>query len=1224
MTRQAMACFGCWLTFVVAAVAQEPVPDEKAGEPTIEQAARLQERDELAARAQSLRGEGKLVEAIEVAEQVLAIEREIFGEEHSDVADSYGWIGGMQEAADDFSAAEKFRQAALELLTKLHGVDDWRVTDGRLALEHARLLAGLDNTEREELSRSEALNDRVFELWSAGKSQEALSLAQEALAIRKEVLGEEHPDYATSLNNLAGLYHAMGDYARAEPLYRQAMEIEKKVLGEVHPDYAISLNNLALLYKSMGDYARAEPLYRQAMELRKKVLGEEHPDYATSLNNLASLYDSMGDYARAQPLYLQALEIRKKVHGEEHPQYATSLNNLASLYDSMGDYARAQPLYLQALEIRKKVHGEEHPNYAHSLNSLAGLYHAIGEYARAEPLYRQAMEIRKKVLGEEHPDYATSLNNLAVLYHAMGDYARAEPLYRQAMEIEKMVLGEEHPNYAQSLNNLAALYDSTGDYARAEPLYRQAREIVKQVHGEEHPDYATSLNNRAFLYYAMGDYAWAEPLYRQALEIQRKVLGEVHPNYAGGLTNLALLHYSTGDYTSSLARLHDAAAAYEAARLRVAAQSLDRAAFGVDRSPYRLLAAVEAGHGDPIEAWRALEADLARGLLDEAASRAGLQLTAAKDQERLELNATLESLQPQVLLLVTQTDQDDGARAELAGLLEQRSAAEARLARFAAALSLRQVADLKEVQASLPANGAFVAWVDVSTRVGGVREHWSCVVRADRPPDWVRLPGTGPDGAWTDDDAGLPKRLREALAQAAAPEEVEELAHQLAAQRIEPLLPHLDGVERLYVAAVNEMAGVPVDVLTDRFTISYTPSGTQLARLRARERPSGPATLLALGDPVFNRPGDEGETPAPTHLPPGGLLITQVVPESNAANAGIKGGDVLLAYAGTELTNVEQLGELIAAHAMDESVTVTVWRETEDQPAERQIGPGKLGLALAREPAPEAIARRRESDLLLASVTRGNIWDELPGTRIEIAGLAKLFPAERVTLLADSDASERRLAALRDESGKLAQYRYLHLATHGQVNQTSAFESALILAQNDLSTADDVAAGEAFYDGRLTANEILQHWRLNAELVTLSSCESGLGRAGGGEGFLGFAQALLLAGSRSVCLSLWKVDDTATALLMDRFYQNLLGRRPGLTDPLPKAEALAEAKTWLKNLSIDEAARESAELTQGVARGAGRKVLRLLPAVPAAEDSESMPYAHPAYWAAFILIGDPH
>ena len=1230
MPYRRMAWIACWLFLTIAAAAQrataqEPVAKQAASEPTPEQAAKRKERDELSIQAKRLRGIGKLPEAIEVAERVLAIEREIFGEEHGVVASTYGWIGEVQSAAEDFSAAEKSYQAALDLLKRLHGARDWRVTDGRLALEHARLLASLDSTKREALSQAETLEQRVTVLWEGGKSLEAVPLAQEALEIRKHVLGEEHPTYATNLRNLGKLYDSMGDYASAEPLYIQAIGINAKVLGEDHPSFAICLNDLAGFYTLVADYVRAERLHRQALEIQKNAFGEESSEYAVILNDLAELYRSTGEYSRAEPLYRRAIVIFKKELGEEHSLYATSIDNLAMLYSIIGEYARAEPLCCQSLRIRKKVLGEGHPSYAAGLSNLALVYYMMEDFERSESLCRTAIEIQKKVLGEEHQDYATGLNNLARLYDAIGDDAHAESLHRQVLAIRQKILGEAHPHYADSLSDLAKLYMYSKDYAKAIANYQHVLEIQKSVLGEGHPDYAVSLANFAFLRHVTGDYVQAEQLYRQALEIQKKVLGEVHPSYINNLLSLAFLYQMTGDRTSTLAQLRKAASAYEAARLKVAAKGLDRVAFGIDRSPYNLMAAAEAGHGDAISAWTALEADLARGLLDEAASRAGLQLTAAEERERSERTAELEKLQPQILKLVTQIDPSDDAKAELAALLEQRSAAETRLSQLAAALSQRQVADLKVVQAALPADGAFVTWVDFSTKDADVQEHWGCVVRTDRPPVWVRLPGAGANGAWTDEDDGLPRRFREAVAKASS-DNIEDLSRQLAMQRIEPLLPHLEGVSRLFVAAVNEMAGVPVEALTDQFTISYTPSGTQLVRLRERERPSGQATLLALGDPVFSQPGDsandDGNTPAPARLPPGGLLITQVVPDGNAAKARLEAGDVLLAYAGAELETLEQLDELLAAHAGDESVTITVWRESQTQTNERQLGAGKLGVVLSREPAPAAIAHRRESDLLLASVARGKVWDELPGTRIEIAGLAELFDSNHVTLLADSDASEQQLAALRD-AGALTQYRYLHLATHGQVNQKSAFESALILAQDHLSTADDVAAGAPFYDGRLTANEILQHWKLNAELVTLSSCESGLGRAGGGEGFLGFAQALLLAGSRSVCLSLWEVDDTATALLMARFYQNLLGRRDGLDSPLPKAKALAEAKGWLRTLTLSQAAGLAANLSHGIARGAGHKttVVGLNP--PSGAESNAHPYDHPYYWAAFVLIGDP-
>src|SRR5262249_24059152 len=155
---------------------------------------------------------------------------------------------------------------------------------------------------------------------------------------------------------------------------------------------------------------------------------------------------------------------------------------------------------------------------------------------------------------------------------------------------------------------------------------------------------------------------------------------------------------------------------------------------------------------------------------------------------------------------------------------------------------------------------------------------------------------------------------------------------------------------------------------------------------------------------------------------------------------------------------------------------------------------------------------------------------------------------------------------------ELRRFRYLHFATHGDLDPRFPLNSFIALAQDRLpDPVHQVLAGKEVYDGRLTAERILHSWRLNADLVTLSACKTGISeKFEGGEGFVGFAQALFLAGTRSLVLSLWEVDSQATTLLMIRFYQNLLGKREGLTRPLPKAEALREAKQWLRNLTAKE------------------------------------------------------
>ena len=169
-------------------------------------------------------------------------------------------------------------------------------------------------------------------------------------------------------------YQGQGNYELAEPWYQSCLTSLKKLFGQDHPDVASSINNLALLYESQGRYDEAETLFLQALELRKKLFGQDHPDVASSINNLAGLYESQGRYDEAETLFLQALELRKKLLSQDHPDVASSINSLALLYESQGRYDEAETLHLQALELRKKLFGQDHPDVASSINNLAGLY----------------------------------------------------------------------------------------------------------------------------------------------------------------------------------------------------------------------------------------------------------------------------------------------------------------------------------------------------------------------------------------------------------------------------------------------------------------------------------------------------------------------------------------------------------------------------------------------------------------------------------------------------------------------------------------------------------------------------------------------------------------------------------------------------------------------------------------------------------------------------------
>ena len=386
-----------------------------------------------------------------------------------------------------------------------------------------------------------------------GKGLYALAEAsyQRCLDEVKKILGDRHPDVATSLDSLAALYYLQGRYLEAEPLYQDALLLRRELLGDCHPDVAASLNNLALLYHSQGRYGEAEPLYQSALQLRRELLGDRHPYVAQSLNNLALLYHLQGRYLEAEPLYLDALLLSRELLGDHHPNVAFSLNSLAELYHLQGRYLEAENLRLQCLEIERETRGEKHPQFAGSLSNLAGLYCSQGRYDEAEPLYQDALLLSRELLGDRHPDIATSLNNLALLYHLQGKYDEAEPLYQDALQLKREILGDRHPDVATSINNLAGLYSSQGRYEEAEPLLKQALSLRQELLGERHPDVAGSLYNLAALYYNTQRYREALQSIQLTIQIYEQTIGNEHPTTQAALSWLQAIQKMCGKINSA-------------------------------------------------------------------------------------------------------------------------------------------------------------------------------------------------------------------------------------------------------------------------------------------------------------------------------------------------------------------------------------------------------------------------------------------------------------------------------------------------------------------------------------------------------------------------------------------------------------------------------------------------------------------------------------------------
>ncbi|MBE9571895.1 MAG: tetratricopeptide repeat protein, partial [Proteobacteria bacterium] len=126
-------------------------------------------------------------------------------------------------------------------------------------------------------------------------------LIRRALTIDEQSYGENHPNVATDLNNLAQLLQATNRLAEAEPLIRRALTIDKQSYGENHPTVAIRLNNLATLLYATNRLAEAEPLSRRMVEILLQFTsetGHPHPHLQDAVNNYAALLQTMGCSAK--------------------------------------------------------------------------------------------------------------------------------------------------------------------------------------------------------------------------------------------------------------------------------------------------------------------------------------------------------------------------------------------------------------------------------------------------------------------------------------------------------------------------------------------------------------------------------------------------------------------------------------------------------------------------------------------------------------------------------------------------------------------------------------------------------------------------------------------------------------------------------------------------------------------------------------------------------------
>jgi CHAT domain-containing protein/Tfp pilus assembly protein PilF len=829
---------------------------------------------------------------------------------------------------------------------------------------------------------------------------------------------------------------------------------------------------------------------------------------------------AVGEYSAAAEAFVEAVRLRES--NESQPTaLAFSLRELGRARLYLVDLEGAEESLGRSLSLYRAA-GPSALESSDVQNLLAGVAYRRGDLEEAETRYQEAAALREP-LAPESPRMGALQANLGLVAYDRGDFDVAERYLRRALSIDDRVVRDPR-DAGYTLNFLGLLSRDKGDFEAARAYYERALRSFRSANPQG-PEVAGMLNNLGNLDRHEGNLASAESHHREALAIRERLPDE-NLDVAASLHNLASVYRLRGLFEDARPLLSRALEIKE----RLAPESL-------------LVASTLFEIG---------EIHRAEGATEEAA-KLHRRALAIRRSAAPEGDSTVESL----FALGGVAREAGSAREaerlwrEAIGLIESRRGRLAFTTAERSRFSARFYELYRELAQLLAENGRAREAFDLVERA---RAHSLRVMMAQR------------DFAGS---AGVPAELvRERRRLEQALESAESRLTRSSVVRREELAPHHERQRELRRRLDDLNARIRESA--PRLSLLEDPAPVPLEAVR-RELPAGTlllsyavgprVTLLFSAGPRADGPEVEVEV-----LPMGEEEIRRRV---EVFRALIERGNEVSAVEPALLAQGRRLYELLllpveeALAAAERLVVVsegplltlpfeTLVREIEPprylfqwKPLSHAASAGFL-IELQRSRPPEAgragtVVAFGDPDL--PESARASGIGRLPFAREEAERIGSLFGG-RSRVFVGRAASEGRARSIGTDA------RVIHFATHALPDARFPLESALVL------TPGEGAAEEGPADGWLRAWEIAESLRLNADLVTLSGCETGLGRELQGEGILGLARAFQFAGARSVLVSLWAVPDRSTRDLMVRFYE-------GLDRGLAKDEALREARREL-------------------------------------------------------------
>jgi len=339
-------------------------------------------------------------------------------------------------------------------------------------------LAKQPEVQREMLTLLGRIYDR------RGAYDQALPLLEEAVNLGRRTLGPSR-ELAQSLNDLGVAQRRKAQVDAARATLEEALAMRRQVLGDKHPEVAVTESELGRVLSDQGHLAQAESHFRTALAIRTQVLGPADHETATSMSDLGILLRTKGDLAASEALLRQTLVVTRNTRGPMHPDVGTAISNLALTLNERGNPVAAEAMLREALAIGRASLGKNHPDIAQRLINLAGALRLQGKLAEAAATAEEGLAISRPALGLDHPAVARQETGLARIYLDQGRPAAAKALLEHALEIQRRRYLAEDWRLGTTHSLLGAAYLGLKRLPDAEPHLLRAFEILKPTPGAE-------------------------------------------------------------------------------------------------------------------------------------------------------------------------------------------------------------------------------------------------------------------------------------------------------------------------------------------------------------------------------------------------------------------------------------------------------------------------------------------------------------------------------------------------------------------------------------------------------------------------------------------------------------------------------------------------------------------------------------------------------------------